>query len=64
MDYIKKFEKFKMLENKDYEETSWTDGGVTITIKEVQKFLDDNKVKITKTHSNRNRENAIDMKKN
>lgn len=31
-----------------YEETSWSDGDFTITIKEVQKFLDDNKVKITK----------------
>jgi hypothetical protein len=48
MKHLQIFENFKILENKDYEETSWTNGDVTITIKEVQKFLDDNKVKITK----------------
>ena len=48
MKNLKTFEKFKILENKDYEETSWTDNGITITIQEVQKYLDDNKVPTTK----------------
>ncbi len=46
MNYIKTFENFRILESKDYEETSWTDNGVTITIQDVQKFLDDNNVGI------------------
>ena len=48
MKHLYNFEKFKILENKDYEETSWTDNGITITIQEVQKYLDDNKVPTTK----------------
>ena len=43
------FENFKILESKDYEETAWTDNGITITIQEVQKYLDEKKSSYHKT---------------
>jgi hypothetical protein len=46
MKLIKSFESFRILEKSDYEETSWTDGGIKITIQDVQNFLDTNDVGI------------------
>ena len=46
MKHLFTYEKFRILESKDYEETSWTDGGVTITIQDVQKYLDEKEVPV------------------
>lgn len=49
MQHLKTFENFKIRikESNHYAETSWSDGDVTITIKDVEEYLDSNNIQPT-----------------